>query len=252
MIDPLFVAVLVTAALLTGLSKSGFAVSLGAVSAPLMTLVLPARDAAGILLPVLLMLDAIALAVYRREVDWRIFWIMITGAMIGTGIGWGLSAVVDEAMVRLAIGVITLIFVLDAWFPLRKKLEGLPPSKAWGSFWGGVAGFTSFVSHTGGPPFQIFVMPRRLAPAIYAGTTAFFFAVVNTSKLVPYAFLGQLSAHNLTLSAWLMPVAAAAMLIGVFLVRRVPQAFFYRLTYWLLFLLSLKLIYDGGAGVLGA
>lgn len=245
MVDPLFIAIIVLAALLTGLSKSGLVVSLGAVSAPLMTLVMSARDAAGVLLPVLLALDAIALLVYRREVDWRIFRIMIPGALVGTGIGWALSAVVSEPVVRLAIGVITLVFVLDAWFPLRKRLEGLPPSRIWGAFWGGVAGFTSFISHTGGPPFQIYVMPQKLAPAVFSGTTAFFFASVNAAKLVPYGFLGQLSAHNLTLSAALVPVAVGAMLVGVMLVRRVSTGVYYRLTYWLLFLLALKLIHDG-------
>lgn len=250
--DPIFIAIVVVAALLTGLSKSGFAVGVGAVSAPLLTLVLSARDAAGVLLPVLLLLDAIALVVYRRQVDWRIFRIMLPGALVGTGIGWALSAVVDEAMVRLAIGLITLAFVLDAWLPLRKSLAGMPPSRFWGWFWGGVAGFTSFVSHTGGPPFQIYVMPQRLTPAIFAGTTAFFFAAVNVAKLVPYFFLGQLSMDNLALSAWLTPLAVASMLVGVFMVRRVQQGLFYRITYWLLFVLGLKLIYDGASKLMGA
>jgi uncharacterized protein len=152
-------------------------------------------------------------------------------------------------MVLLFVGVITLLFILDALLPLRKKLEGLPPSKPWGAFWGGFAGFTSFISHTGGPPFQIYVLPQKLTPVAYSGTTAFFFAIVNTSKLVPYFFLGQLNVSNLTHAAILAPLAVVGVLVGVYLVRRISVKRFYQLTYWLVFLLAIKLIIDGVQGV---
>jgi uncharacterized protein len=251
MFDPYFVTIAAIAVLIVGLSKAGLLGSLGVVGVPLLALIMPARDAAGMMLPVLLAMDAIAIYSYRKEVDWSILRIMLPGAAIGTLIGWALWAFVSDAMVLLFVGIITLLFVLDAILPLRKKLEGLPPSTPWGRFWGGAAGFTSFVSHTGGPPFQIYVLPQRLPPALYAGTSAFFFAIVNTAKLIPYFFLGQLSVHNLTLSAALIPVGIAGVLIGIYLVRRISAKYFYRIAYWLVFLLALKLIWDGARGVSG-
>lgn len=248
MFDPTFYAIAVLAVFIVGLSKSGLVASMGLVGVPLLTLVMPARDAAGMMLPLLLLMDAIALFVYRREVDWRIFWILLPGAMIGTVIGWLLSSVVTEAAVRLVIGIVALIFVLDAWLPLRKKLANLSPSRGWGTLWGAMAGFTSFISHTGGPPVQIYMLPLRLSPALFSGTVAVFFAVVNASKIVPYYFLGQLSVSNLWTAFTLVPVAIAGMLIGVWLVRRIEQDLFYRIAYILIFLLSLKLIYDGIIG----
>lgn len=249
MFDPTFYAVAIAAVFIVGLSKSGLVASMGMVGVPLLTLVMPARDAAGMMLPLLLVMDAIALVVYRREVDWRVFWILLPGALVGTAIGWALSAVVSEALVRLAIGIVTLIFVLDAWLPLRKKLEAVPPSRPWGWLWGSVAGFTSFISHTGGPPAQIYMLPLKLSPALFAGTTAVFFAIVNAAKIVPYFLLGQLSVSNMQAAASLMPVAIGGMLIGVWLVRRVSRTLFYRIAYVLIFLLSLKLIYDGVLGI---
>jgi uncharacterized protein len=139
--------------------------------------------------------------------------------------------------------------VLDSLLPLRKRLEGLPPSRPWGAFWGGFAGFTSFISHTGGPPFQIYVLPQKLSPVNYAGTSAFFFAIVNTAKLFPYFFLGQLSISNLTVGLALTPLAIAGVVLGVFLMRRISVKLFYQLAYWLVFLLAVKLIYDGVIGV---
>lgn len=250
MYDPLFIAVAVTAVLLVGLSKAGLLGGLGVVGVPLLALVMSPRDAAGMMLPVLLCMDAVAIWMYRKECDWNIIKIMLPGAAVGTLAGWALWSFVSDAVVLLMVGVVTLLFILDAVFPLRKKLEGLPPSKPWGRFWGAIAGFTSFISHTGGPPFQIYVLPRRLAPAIYAGTTAFFFAIVNTSKLVPYYFLGQLNTHNLQLSAMLAPVGVLGVLLGVYLVRRISAKLFYRIAYWLVFLLALKLIWDGVTGIM--
>jgi uncharacterized protein len=249
--DPFFVTIAVSTVLLVGLSKAGLLGSLGMVGVPLLTFIMPARDAAGMMLPVLLAMDAIAVWSYRRDVDWHILKIMLPGAMLGTLIGWGLWTVVSDAMVLLFVGIITLLFILDAILPLRKRLEGLPPSTPWGRFWGTFAGFTSFVSHTGGPPFQIYVLPQRLPPAVFAGTSAWFFAIVNTSKLVPYYFLGQLNPANLTLSAMLAPVGVVGVLAGVYLVRRISAKYFYRLAYWLVFLLALKLVWDGAAGLWG-
>ncbi|MVS99978.1 sulfite exporter TauE/SafE family protein [Devosia marina] len=250
MIDPVFVTIAVIAVLVVGLSKAGLLGGLGVVGVPLLTLVMAPREAAGMMLPVLLCMDAVAIWMYRKECDWSLIRIMLPGAAVGTLLGWAFWAVVSDSAVLLMVGVVTLLFVLDAILPLRKKLEGLPPSKPWGVFWGGIAGFTSFISHTGGPPFQIYTLPRRLPPAVYAGTTAFFFAIVNTAKLVPYYFLGQLNAQNLTLSAALAPVGLIGVCIGVYLVRRIDAKLFYRIAYWLVFLLALKLVWDGVTGLM--
>lgn len=248
MTDTIFYATIITAAILVGLSKSGLMVSIGAINVPLLALVMPARDAAGALLPVMLATDLVALILYARKVDRSILRILIPGGLIGILLGWLLSATVDEATVRFAIGIVTFIFVIDAWFPIRKKLEGLPPSRFWGTIWGAITGFTSFISHTGGPPYQIFVLPQRLAPAIFAGTTAVFFAIINTAKLIPYSFLGQLEVRNLELAALMTPVALAALAVGFFLVKRISAKLFYNLAYALLLMFSLKLIWDGVAG----
>ncbi|WP_193334657.1 sulfite exporter TauE/SafE family protein [Devosia beringensis] len=249
-IDPYFITIAVIAVLVVGLSKAGLLGSLGMVGVPLLSLVMPARDAAGMMLPVLLAMDVIAVWTYRKDIDWRIIRIMLPGAAAGTLLGWALWSIVSDDGVLLFVGVVTLLFILDAILPLRKKLEGLPPSGPWGTFWGGFAGFTSFISHTGGPPFQIYVLPQRLTPQVYAGTTSVFFAIVNTAKLIPYFFLGQLSLHNLTLSASLIPVGIVGVLGGVWLVRRISMVWFYRIAYWLVFLLALYLVWKGTTGLL--
>ncbi len=252
MSDPFFWLVAVSAVLIVGLAKSGLVGGLGVAGVPLLTLVMDPREATGVMLPLLLIMDGFAVYSYRRDMDLKNLSILLPGAVTGIGVGWATSAVVSEHMVLLLIGIISVLFILDAALPLRKRIVGKPPSKPWGVFWGGVAGFTSFVSHAGGPPFQVYVLPQRLQPAVLAATTAWFFATVNLTKLIPYYFLGQLSLSNLEIAATLAPVAVGGVLLGIFLVRRISIAFFYKLAYVLVFLLGLKLIYDGVAGLMGA
>lgn len=244
--DLLFWTVAVLSILLVSLSKSGLPVP-GLLGVPVLSIVMSPRDAAGMLLPLLLITDAIGLIAYRRDADSQILWIMLPAALIlGTGIGWLTSSMISDEVVLLLVGIVTVVFVLDHWLPIRKKLAELsPPSRAWGGFWGAVAGFTSFISHSGGPPFQIYVLPRRLAPAIYAGTNAWFFAIINASKIGPYWTLGQLSVSNLWVAAALIPVAIIGVLIGIWAVRRVKADLFYQATYVVVFVIGLKLVYDG-------
>lgn len=248
-VDLLFVAVAVSAVFIVALAKSGLVASLGILGVPILTFVMPAREAAGLMLPVLLVMDAIGLLAYRREVHWPNLRILLPGAVIGIGIGWLFWATTSESAVRLAIGLIALAFVLDEWLPIRKRLEGLPPNRPWGVFWGSVAGFTSFVSHAGGPPYQIYTLPQRLPPPIFAGTTVVFFAIVNAVKVGPYLALGQINVSSFALSAALAPVAVIGMLVGIWAVRRISPTVFYRLAYLLVFALAFKLIWDGATGL---
>jgi uncharacterized membrane protein YfcA len=249
MIDYTFWAVAILAVFIVGLSKSGLVGSMGMVAVPMLALVMPARDATGMMLPVLLAMDAIAIWIYRKDANWHVLRIMLPGAMVGTILGWLLWSVVTDAQVLLAVGIITVLFMLDALLPLRKRLPDTPPSRGWGGFWGGAAGLTSFISHTGGPPFQIYTLPLGMSPTVYSATTAFFFAIVNTSKLIPYYFLGTLSVNNLEISAALIPFGLVGVGVGVYLVRRISAKAFYTIAYVLILLLGIKLLYDGITGV---
>ena len=127
---------------------------------------------------------------------------------------------------------------------MNHRPEPVPPAAAPALFWSTVAGFTSFVSHQGGPIFQVYVLPLRLAPEIFVGTSTFFFAITNLVKLIPYSALGQFSRANLETSAILFPLAVLATMSGVWLVRRVPAEGFFRVIYTLTLLVGILLIYD--------
>ena len=127
--------------------------------------------------------------------------------------------------------------------PMRGRAVGWLDGR--GRRWGMLSGYTSFVSHSGAPPYQSYVQPMRLEPMLFAGTTTIFFAITNAVKLVPYAALGQLSLHNLSVSAVLALPALIGVVAGLWIIRRVPASFFYKFITWSLAIVSVKLIWDG-------
>lgn len=249
--DLTFFAVMVPAVVLMGLSKGGFS-GLGLLSLPLMALIVSPVQAAAIMLPILIVQDVVTVWSYRREFDRRNLATLIPGMLLGVLAGYLLAAKVSDAAVGFAVGVISIGFALRRL--LGGKATAAPVTKAnysAGTLWGVVCGFTSMIAHAGGPPFQIYVMPQRLPPAVFVGTGALFFALMNWIKVLPYFILGQFSPQNLTASAVLFPVAILSTLAGVWLVRRVPAERFYTLIYWLLVAVGLKLIYEGLRPLLG-
>ena len=240
--NPYFYLAAIPAVILLGLAKGGFA-GVGTAATPLLALYLPPLEAAALLLPVLITQDAIAVWVYRREWDASNLTVMLPGALIGMGVGWLVAAHVSDDAVRFAVGIIGLIFVLNVWIG-RNVIEARRMHHAWGVFWGGMSGFTSFMTQGGSPPFQVYVLPQRLPKLVFVGTATIFFATLNLLKIVPYFMLGQFNPSNLATSLALLPVAIAANIAGVWLVRIIPTDMFYRIAYALLALVSLMLLWQ--------
>ena len=249
--DPLFFAVAVPAVILVGMAKGGFGGPLALLGVPLMSLVIPPVQAAAILLPILVVMDLVGLIAYRRSFDLLSLKILLPGALIGITLGYLTAAYVSDAHVRLIVGIVALLFVANAVLG-KAMTRDAKPHRPWaGRFWGAITGFTSFVSHTGGPPFQIYMLPLKLAPLRLAGTAVMFFTIVNAVKLVPYAALGQFDARNLLTSAVLLPLAPIATLAGVWLVHRLDAVIFYKISYAAVGFIGLKLTWDGLRGVFG-
>ena len=175
---------------------------------------------------------------------------MLPASVIGIAIGWATAAWVTEHHIRLIVGVVSVLFALNYWFRERLKVEPHGHNVAKGGFWGILTGFTSFVSHAGGPPFQMYAVPLRLPPRIYAGTSVILFAAINAIKLVPYFFLGQFDATNLTTSAILLPISIPATFLGVWLVRKFETEVFYKWVYASVFVVGVYLIFEGVANII--
>lgn len=231
------------AALLVGLSKGGLSM-LGAIAVPVLALVMSPVKAAALLLPIFVVSDWFGLWSYRREFDRRNLVILIGAGIVGIGVGWATASLVSDRMVGLLVGVIGIVFCVNAWRQRHVVAAPRPADVPRGVFWGTLMGFSSFVSHSGGPPYQVYVLPQQLPKTVYAGTTTIVFAVVNAIKLLPYWALGQLTLTNVKTSLYLMPVAIAGTFAGVRLVRVLPQRTYFAIVQVVLFVVSIKLVYD--------
>ena len=245
--DPAFYFFAVPAVLLIGLAKGGFT-GLGALGTPLMALGIddPVR-AAAILLPILIAQDVVGVAAFRKSWDRSVLVAMLPGAVVGIGLGYLLAARISSDSVMAVLGLITIIFGAYRLRVERGKAIAAPSnSPRWaGSLFGIAAGFTSQIAHAGGPPFQMWVMPRRLERDVFVGTSAIFFAVVNWIKVPAYLALGQFTLENAIATLVLLPVAILASLAGVRLVREVAPDRFYTIVYVLMILAGGKLLLDG-------
>ena len=171
-LDPWFYAAAVPAVLFVGLSKGGLGGAMGQLGVPLLALVVSPVQGAAIMLPILIVMDIVALWSWRGYRDMRTLKIMLPGAMIGIFTGYLTAKMVTDDMVTLIVGLLGLWFVLRHIISARRKVVAARPHNAvLGAFWGTLAGFTSFVAHAGGPPYQIYTLPLKVDPKIYAGTS---------------------------------------------------------------------------------
>lgn len=246
-----FYLVAVPAVVLLGFSKGGFA-GLGLVSTPLLALVMSPIQAAGIILPILIVQDAFTVFAYRRSWDRRNLFILLPGALIGIVCGYMLAAKISDAAIMVIVGTISLVFASRRLVLLRREAASTEsiPGAVRGVLCGAASGFTSMIANAGTPPFQMYVLPQRLRPDILVGTSAIFFAMTNWMKVLPFLLLGQVTADTLFVSVSLLPVAIASTWAGVLLVRRLPATRFYPLIYMLLFCVGAKLLWDGAKALI--
>ncbi len=242
--DWYFYAVAVPAVLMLGVSKSGFGAGFGSLAVPVLALAVTVPQAAAILMPVLLLMDLLGIAAFRRDFDRSLLYFLIPFGLVGTLVGTVLFRVLPAHAVAGIVGVFTLLFLAQrVLFPPRA--DAPPPSKVTGAVLTAIGGFTSFIAHAGGPPVNAYVIPLRLRPMVYTATLAYFFFVVNLSKWIPYAWLGLLDWRNMATSLVLLPLAPLGVWVGVRIARRIDAVWFYRFVYLGMLLTGIKLSWDG-------
>ncbi|MFK8016347.1 MAG: sulfite exporter TauE/SafE family protein [Gammaproteobacteria bacterium] len=241
--DYLFYLAAIPSVLITGVSKGGFG-GVALLAVPLMALVVSPVQAAGIMLPILLVMDIQSLYAYRGAYDKRNLILLLPSAVIGIAIGAFAAQFINDDWIRIIVGTIAIVFALNHWFRASAKNTVKNPSGASGVFLGAFSGFTSFLAHAGAPPFQLYMVPQRLDRKIYAGTSVVFFAAVNFIKIIPYAMLGMLAPANLTTSLVLLPLAPIGVYLGVLANRRLSNEMFYNTIYASIFLVGLVLFWQ--------
>jgi len=242
--DPFFYMIAAPAVLLLGVSKSGFGAGFGSLAVPMMALAVTVPQAAAILMPVLLVMDLLGMAAFRKDVDRALLRFMLPYALLGVVLGALLFKLLDARFVAAVVGGFTLLFLAQQIL-LKTDPNGPPPPRWMGGVLLVVSGFTSFIAHAGGPPVNAYVMRLKLSPVLFTGTMAYLFFFINMAKWAPYAWLGLLDMRNFGTSLVLLPLAPLGVWIGLRMARTINPVLFYRLIRIGMFLTGCKLLWDG-------
>lgn len=243
--DFAFFAFAVPAVIFAGISKGGFGSGASFASAAILALILPPEVALGMMLPLLMLIDAGSLPAFWGRWSWPDCARVLIGSLPGVALGVVLLQSAQPDVIRFLIGVIALAFV--AW--QLAKQAGLVPTPedrlaaGWGVFTGTVAGFTSFISHAGGPPVAVYLLSQKLDKTTYQASTVLIFWVINIFKFGPYAALGAFSVQTWMAVLILAPLALLGTWLGIKAHRVVPERAFFAITYVLLVLTGTRLIW---------
>jgi uncharacterized membrane protein YfcA len=246
-LDLFFFCVAGPAVLFAGISKAGFGSGAAFAAATILALVVEPGLALGVMLPLLMLIDASSLKPYWRKWSAPDARLLVIGGVPGVVLGAALYRVASPDLLRLLIGGVSVGFVL--WqLSLASGLVKLARTRLpdWAGLVAGVAvGFTTFISHAGGPPAAVFLLSRGLGKTQYQATTVLLFWILNIVKFVPYAALGMFTAQTFLANVALAPFALLGTWLGVKAHHLVPERAFFALTYVLLMVTGSKLIWDG-------
>ena len=242
-----YLALTALAAFLVGLSKGGLP-SISMLSVPLLSLLMSPVKAAALLLPIFVISDVMGVYLYRHDFSRVNLRVLLPAGVLGVVVGWMTASLVSDRAITFLIGAMGVAFCLNVWLRKQANAEAQAAHTGKGWCWGTLAGFTSFISHSGGPPFQVYMLPQKLPKTEFAGTATIVFAVINAAKIWPYQALHPYSHEVLWSAAVLVPFALVGAVCGAYLTRRIADRWFYRIVQGSLFLVSIKLIVDALAG----
>jgi uncharacterized membrane protein YfcA len=230
-------------AFLIGLSKAGFATGLGMLTTPLLATAVPARQAIGIILPLLCCADLLTLSAFWKK--WRLELIRIPfiGALAGVALGMGFVNSISEHLLRTSIGATALILtvlllVRNIWYPSRAYRPSL-----WEALLvGGFAGFSSTISHGAGPIMAIYLMAQKTGKTEFVASNAIFFTALNLFKVPPYVISGLITTGTLFQDLRYLPFIPLGVAVGWVANRALPQKAFEWLVYGLLIVTGIQLL----------
>lgn len=245
-LDLTFFLFAIPAVIFAGVSKGGFGSGAAFAATPLLALILEPGAAVGLMLPLLMLMDVTALKPYWKKWDAPSAWALVLGSIPGVILGALVYRAVNPDVFRILIGLVALGFVAfqgAVKFQLFRP-SGRPMSRTGGRIAGAVAGLTSFISHAGGPPAAVFLLSRGLDKTTYQATTVITFWAINIFKFVPYAFLGIFTWQTAKADLFLIPFAVFGVWLGVWAHRMFSDRAYFALTYVLLTVTGIKLIFD--------
>ncbi|HVZ64457.1 MAG TPA: sulfite exporter TauE/SafE family protein [Lacunisphaera sp.] len=239
-------ALLVAGALAAGFSKTGIP-GLGILFVAVFAIVLPARQATGVVLPLLILGDVFAVVVYRRHAQWRHLWRLLPATLAGIVVGWWVLRKADDAQTARLVGVLLVaMLAVHGWRRFRARTDPAAPAPSARVFAvasGLFAGFSTQVANAAGPVMTLYLLAMRLPKLEFVGTGAVFFMLVNWVKVPFMVQLGLINHDSLLLNLWLAPAVMVGALLGRVALPRINTATFEAVALVLAILAVAKLLF---------
>lgn len=234
-------------AFFVGLGKGGLP-GIGNLTVVLMVLALPAKASVGILLPILISADIIAVLVYRRHALWSYIIKLAPSMVVGIVVGYLLFSRVDDEQVRCLIGFIllgmTVVHFVRKWLRRKSKAaDQLPQHSIFIAVTGVIGGFSTMIANAAGPVAALYFIASGLPKYAYIGTSAWFFLFVNCFKVPFMMDLGIIDMASMKISVRFMPFAVLGAVVAPFLVRHINQRVFEILIWVFVIVGGLRLIW---------
>jgi len=232
------------AALIMGFSKTGMS-GLGILAIPMMAVAFPARESTGIVLPMLICGDVLAVAYYRRDAVWGHLFKLIPWVIPGLLLGYMALGRINEPQMRIVLGGIVLAMI--ALQVVRARcgdwMENKLPHTWWfAAFMGLLAGFATMLANAAGPVMVVYLLAHGLPKKEFMGTGAWYFLIVNCLKVPLSANLGLVTPSTLTINACLIPVILVGGVLGILFITRIPQKTFEKAVLLIAALASVNLL----------
>jgi len=236
----------VVAAMLVGVAKTGIA-GIGMLFVVIFAQILPAKQATGLVLPLLCFGDLVAVASYRQHANWRHLWRLFPWAALGVVVGFFVLGRIGDRDMRQLIGgiVVTLVTLhLVRRWRARAATESEPEHGAWFAPTIGVlAGFTTLVANAAGPLMAVYLLAMRLPKMEYVGTAAVFFLLLNLFKVPFMVSLGLITQPSFALNLWLAPAVLVGALAGRKILPKINQKMFENLALFFSAAAGLRLLF---------
>jgi len=231
------------AALAIGLAKTGIN-GLGIFAVVIFANLLPARQASGVVLPMLILADLVAVASYRRHAQWSYLWKLFPWTAAGVVAGYFVLGRIDDRQAKVLIGTIILAMLAMNLVRRWRATDEEPGHAGWfAPLIGVLAGFATLVANAAGPLMVIYLLAMRLPKMEYMGTGAIYFLLMNSFKVPFMANLGLINGPSLWLNLWLAPAVLVGALLGKKILVRMNQKLFEYLALGLSAVAGVKLLY---------
>ncbi len=227
---------------LYGLSKAGIK-GVATVAVPLMAIVFGGKASTGIVLPMLIIADVMAVIYYNRHAQWSYLLLLLPWTMVGVILGVWAGEWMEEAVFRDVMAILILLSVVSLFWWERRPDVSIPGHWWFSALMGIAAGFTTMVGNLAGAIVSIYLLAVRLPKDRFIGTGAWFFFIINLFKVPMHIiFWKTISWKSLALDAMVIPAIGVGFLIGIFLVSKMNEGLYRRLVLVMTALAALVLL----------